>query len=962
MNEAFNYGFFKFMYGQSKKVVSLFFSVVVLLQMARRKLTRSLSKNLQLFQNPSLHSQMLSFQDLVSKRFKMLEAVERVLDKETLDEEVIKNLGKRFPEISGHLTEFLEREKKENNVSTSLPKEQENLRENVEREYEKVESINPDEEIPTLIVEQKLQEFSEQNSTQHKKFSEQKMMDVILNLQEAVEKLNNSCLLKNEETKPCAVVHASTNTDDVELHEERTKMMTLYVDLFSVVQRMGDDLKWLHEKQTMLHEQFASLNDCMKAVEDLANTVKNPIVEPVEVVNRDELRDQREAEMLELLSLKLEVSENSKQLKDIFSHLEDVKHIISSKTELMHNQLTSLVEETMELKRCRKQEIVQSAKELKFNEIQAELQTLKIELLEKQNNFDSCKRQFSADIKMLKKIQMEKDEKLLELEKMKEQLHNSDEERKRMQSELSEKAAMIKDLEAKIKEKDECITKLQASELTTTAKQRGETMLKSKNPKVLINKKAPVNAGNVKTAKDLGTERLNQALKRHQETPMKTPSLFTPAKKPSLLEKRKAEKEANSEGISESLIKSPGSFLQVPGTSGVKFPKPSPLSVNKTPIASPALASTYSQHSLNEPFGADETSTLQLTEHSMNYEMTVYDSDDNPVDNEKQTKKVPTWANESNVQVIVERQGNDLFPEEDFTALVDDKKIQTEGVTQDMMYYLRSFASLESETEVAMKKLAKEEERQRKKAEFEAKKKEMLQKAIIHHRIIVAEPIQENSTNSSAAVTPSTQYVNLPTSFHELIATSSFATAAASNGVSSSLDLSMIPMDKLLAILMDMRKDIAKIEHDAVKLSNYLDKNNLWDKVSSDNAFYNWAVIQKNLENAATSPPAKKSKVQVKFENTVVSRHNTLLRFCKTKKKEAEEKRSMPINFLNILFAWATSFYRRRCRLILNNCNLPTLTVIVPLANFKFRLYNFYQGTFARVEEGEEAEAELLLE
>ncbi|KRX83171.1 hypothetical protein T06_8470, partial [Trichinella sp. T6] len=631
-----------------------------LLQMARRKLTRSLSKNLQWFQNPSLHSQMLSFQDLVSKRFKMLEAVERVLDKETLDEEVIKNLGKRFPEISGYLTEFLEREKKENNVSTFLPKEQENLRENVEREYEKVESINPDEEIPTLIVEQKLQEFSEQNSTQHKKFSEQKMMDVILNLQEAVEKLNNSCLLKNEETKPCAVVHASTNTDDVELHEERTKMMTLYADLFSVVQRMGDDLKWLHEKQTMLHEQFTSLNDCMKAVEDLANTVKNPIVEPVEVVNRDELRDQREAEMLELLSLKLEVSENSKQLKDIFSHLEDVKHIISSKTELMHNQLTSLVEETMELKRCRKQEIVESAKELKFNEIQAELQTLKIELLEK--------------------IQMEKDEKLLELEKMKEQLHNSDEERKRMQSELSEKAAMIKDLEAKIKEKDECITKLQASELTTTAKQRGETMLKSKNPKVLINKKAPVNAGNVKTTKDLGTERLNQALKRHQETSMKTPSLFTPAKKPSLLEKRKAEKEANSEGISESLIKSPRSFLQVPGTSGVKFPKPSPLSVNKTPIDSPAcrldkLASTYSQHSLNEPFGADETSTLQLTEHSMNYEMTVYDSDDNPVDNEEQTKKVPTWANESNVQVIVERQGNDLFPEEDFSKNVDLKEL-----------------------------------------------------------------------------------------------------------------------------------------------------------------------------------------------------------------------------------------------------------------------------------------------
>ncbi|XP_003367911.1 hypothetical protein Tsp_14787, partial [Trichinella spiralis] len=199
---------------------------------------------------------------------------------------------------------FLEGEKKENNVSTSLPKEQENLRENVEREYEKVESINPDEEIPTLVVEQKLQEFSEENSTQHKKFFEQKMMDVILNLQEAVEKLNNS-LLKNEETKPCAVVHASTNTDDVELHEERTKMMTLYADLFNVVQRMGDDLKWLHEKQTMLHEQFTSLNDCMKAVEDLVNTVKNPIVEPVEVVNRDELRDQREAEMLELLSLKI---------------------------------------------------------------------------------------------------------------------------------------------------------------------------------------------------------------------------------------------------------------------------------------------------------------------------------------------------------------------------------------------------------------------------------------------------------------------------------------------------------------------------------------------------------------------------------------------------------------------------------------------------------------------------------
>ncbi|OUC45646.1 hypothetical protein D917_08302 [Trichinella nativa] len=55
--------------------------------------------------------------------------------------------------------------------------------------------------------------------------------------------------------------------------------------------------------------------------------------------------------------------------------------------------------------------------------------------------------------------------------------------------------------------------------------------------------------------------------------------------------------------------------------------------------------------------------------------MTVYDSDDNPVDNEEQTKKVPTWANESNVQVIVERQGNDLFPEEDFSKNVDLKEL-----------------------------------------------------------------------------------------------------------------------------------------------------------------------------------------------------------------------------------------------------------------------------------------------
>ncbi|KRX25934.1 hypothetical protein T07_9669 [Trichinella nelsoni] len=209
-------------------------------------------------------------------------------------------------------------------------------------------------------------------------------------------------------------------------------------------------------------------------------------------------------------------------------------------------------------------------------------------------------------------------------------------------------------------------------------------------------------------------------------------------------------------------------------------------------------------------------------------------------------------------------------PSDGKTALVD-KKIQVDVVTQDMMDFLRSFASLESETEAAMKKLAKEEEQQRKKAEFEAKKKEMLQKAIIHHRIIVAEPIQENSTNSSAAVTPSSQYIKLPAGFNELIATSSFATAAASNGISPSVDLSIIPMDKLLAILMDMRKEVAKIEHDPVKLSNYLDKNNLWDQVSSENAFYNWVVIQKNLENAATSPRAKKSKTQVKFENDVVS-------------------------------------------------------------------------------------------
>ncbi|KRZ12032.1 hypothetical protein T11_14396 [Trichinella zimbabwensis] len=701
MNEAFNYGFFKFMYGQSKKVLLLFLSVVVLLQMSKRRLARNVNKSSLLFENPFLDSQLSSLQDLVSKRCKMLKAVERVLDKQTLDDEVLKNLGKRFPEISDYISEYLEREKNENNASTSLPKEQENLMEKVKSEYEEVENINTDEENPTLVVEQKLEEFSEQ-----------KLKEVILNLQEVVEKFNNICLLKNEETKPRAIVHASTNTDDVELHDDRTKV-TLYADLLNAVQKMGDDLKllheehtMLHEKHTMLHEQFGSLNDTRKAVEDLENTVKNSIVKPVEVVSKDELKDLRDAVQLELLSLKLEVNEISKQLKDIFSHLEDGKNIISSKIELIDNQLTSLVEETVELKRCRKQEIVESAKELKFNEIQAELQTVKIELLEKQNNFDSCKRKFSADMKMLKQIQMEKDEELLRLEKMNEiinagkKLQNYDEERKNMQNELSEKGAMIKQLEAKIKEKDEYITKLQASDLTTTAKQRGENLLKSKTPRVPINRKGPVNPGNLKAAKDLGTERLNQALKRHQEvisakisantfilivyqTPVKTPSLFTPAKKPSLFEKRKAGNDANSEGISESLIKSPRSFMQVPGTSGtaaVKFPKPSPLSVKKTPVASPAcrldkLASTYSQCSLNEPFGADETSTLQLTEHSINYEMTVYDSDDNPVDSEEHTKKVPTWANESKVQVIVDRQGNELFPEEDFSKNVDLKEM-----------------------------------------------------------------------------------------------------------------------------------------------------------------------------------------------------------------------------------------------------------------------------------------------
>ncbi|KRZ34231.1 hypothetical protein T4B_3869 [Trichinella pseudospiralis] len=679
-------------YGQSKKVSLLFFSVVVLLQMSKRRLARSVNKSSLLLENPFLDSQLSSLQDLVSKRCKMLKAVERMLDKQTLDDEVLKNLGKRFPEISDHISEYLEREKNENNASTSLPKEQENLIEKVKSEYEEVENVNIDEESPALVVEQKPEEFSEQ-----------KLKDVILNLQEVVEKFNNIYLLKNEETKPRAIVHESTNTDDVELHDDRTKV-TLYADLLNAVQKMGDDVKLLHEKHAMLHEkhttlheQFGSLNDTRKAVEDLENTVKNSIAKPVEVVSRDELKDLRDAVQLEILSLKLEVNEISKQLKDIFSHLEDGKNIISSKIELIDNQLTSLVEETVELKRCRKQEIVESAKELKFNEIQAELQAVKIELLEKQNNFDSCKRKFSADIKMLKKIQMEKDEALLRLEKLNE---NYDEERKSMQNELSEKGAMIKHLEEKIKEKDEYITKLQASDSTTTAKQRGENMLKSKTPRVPMNRKGPANPGNLKAAKDLGTERLNQALKRHQEvisakisantfilivyqTPMKTPSLFTPAKKPSLFEKRKAGNDANSEGISESLIKSPRSFMQVPGTSGTaaaKFPKPSPLSVKKTPVASPAcrldnLASTYSQCSLTEPFGADETSTLQLTEHSINYEMTVYDSDDNPVDSEEQTKKVPAWANESKVQVIIDRQGNELFPEEDFSKNVDLKEM-----------------------------------------------------------------------------------------------------------------------------------------------------------------------------------------------------------------------------------------------------------------------------------------------
>ncbi|KRZ12034.1 hypothetical protein T11_14396 [Trichinella zimbabwensis] len=541
MNEAFNYGFFKFMYGQSKKVLLLFLSVVVLLQMSKRRLARNVNKSSLLFENPFLDSQLSSLQDLVSKRCKMLKAVERVLDKQTLDDEVLKNLGKRFPEISDYISEYLEREKNENNASTSLPKEQENLMEKVKSEYEEVENINTDEENPTLVVEQKLEEFSEQ-----------KLKEVILNLQEVVEKFNNICLLKNEETKPRAIVHASTNTDDVELHDDRTKV-TLYADLLNAVQKMGDDLKllheehtMLHEKHTMLHEQFGSLNDTRKAVEDLENTVKNSIVKPVEVVSKDELKDLRDAVQLELLSLKLEVNEISKQLKDIFSHLEDGKNIISSKIELIDNQLTSLVEETVELKRCRKQEIVESAKELKFNEIQAELQTVKIELLEKQNNFDSCKRKFSADMKMLKQIQMEKDEELLRLEKMNE---NYDEERKNMQNELSEKGAMIKQLEAKIKEKDEYITKLQASDLTTTAKQRGENLLKSKTPRVPINRKGPVNPGNLKAAKDLGTERLNQALKRHQEVisakiSAKSDAYIPSAKKPALFQPKFQSKKA----------------------------------------------------------------------------------------------------------------------------------------------------------------------------------------------------------------------------------------------------------------------------------------------------------------------------------------------------------------------------------------------------------------------------------
>ncbi|KRZ45855.1 hypothetical protein T4C_10938, partial [Trichinella pseudospiralis] len=335
----------------------LFFSVVVLLQMSKRRLARSVNKSSLLLENPFLDSQLSSLQDLVSKRCKMLKAVERMLDKQTLDDEVLKNLGKRFPEISDHISEYLEREKNENNASTSLPKEQENLIEKVKSEYEEVENVNIDEESPALVVEQKPEEFSEQ-----------KLKDVILNLQEVVEKFNNIYLLKNEETKPRAIVHESTNTDDVELHDDRTKV-TLYADLLNAVQKMGDDVKLLHEKHAMLHEkhttlheQFGSLNDTRKAVEDLENTVKNSIAKPVEVVSRDELKDLRDAVQLEILSLKLEVNEISKQLKDIFSHLEDGKNIISSKIELIDNQLTSLVEETVELKRCRKQEIVESAK------------------------------------------------------------------------------------------------------------------------------------------------------------------------------------------------------------------------------------------------------------------------------------------------------------------------------------------------------------------------------------------------------------------------------------------------------------------------------------------------------------------------------------------------------------------------------------------------------------------------
>ncbi|KRZ12060.1 hypothetical protein T11_6651 [Trichinella zimbabwensis] len=236
----------------------------------------------------------------------------------------------------------------------------------------------------------------------------------------------------------------------------------------------------------------------------------------------------------------------------------------------------------------------------------------------------------------------------------------------------------------------------------------------------------------------------------------------------------------------------------------------------------------------------------------------------NPPSDEKSTKANPLLKMVKTGVSTVRKQI------EKSTALVE-KKVQIEVVAQDVMDFLRSFASLESETEADMKKLAKEEERQRKKAEFEAKKKEMLQKAIVHHRIIVAEPIQENLTNSSASVAPS-PHVEKPSSLKELIAACSFASAAARNGVSSSSALSEINLDNLLATLIEMRKDIAEIEHDAVKLANYLDKNNLWEKVSSENSFYNWIVIQKNLKNVETSPPAKKSKAQVKFENTVVSR------------------------------------------------------------------------------------------